>query len=384
VDLSLVVDHACNLRCRYCYTGEKLRRAMTAEVGYRSIDLALERRPAHLDLAFFGGEPLLQPALLETLSRYALERAGATSLRIVLCTNGTLVDDRTIAWIRTLPSVAALVSLDGPADLHDRYRVDADGRGSHARARAGLQRLAQAGVTVTSVAVVNPDTAPRLGEIVRELLDLGGDRVVLAPNYAAPWSEATLDACARGLTDAADEWMGHLRRGGRQLLEPLAVKILSHLYGVTSCPGRCQLGGKDLAVAPSGNLYPCPQVVGEDRDGRYVIGDVTRGIDPEALVRIRAERDRVTEHCAGCDVRLRCDGLCGCKHVMATGEMGRVSGEFCDIENFLIDAADRVGETLYAEGCAAFRALFYEQRWVPAPGAELLGPERLARLPERG
>jgi uncharacterized protein len=356
---------------------------MTPEVGYRAIDLALASRPVRLDLSFFGGEPLLEPGLLELLGRYVLDHAGAMPVRIVLCTNGTLVDDRTIDWIRTLPACAALVSLDGPEDLHDRYRTDADGRGSHGRARAGARRLVEAGVGVTTVAVINPDTADRVGEVVRELLAVGGERIILAPNYGARWSAPALEACASGVGDAAAEWMHHLRRGGRQLLEPLAIKILGHLHGGTPCPAKCQLAGKEFAVAPSGRLYPCPQLVGEDSDERHVIGEVTRGIDREALARLRAAKDRVLEHCGECDVRTRCDGLCGCKHVMATGEMGRVSGEFCDLENLFIDAADRVGETLYAEGCAAFKAIFYEQRWLPAPGAELAASPGLSRSHRR-
>ena len=372
MELSLIVDHACNLRCTYCYTGEKIRRAMTPEVGYRAIDLALQSRPVRLDLSFFGGEPLLHPDLLELLSRYALDRAGATPVRVVLCTNGTLVDEHTTDWIRSLPDCAALVSLDGPEDVHDRHRVDAYGSGTYHRARAGARWLMEAGAAVTSVAVVSPESAGRLGETVRGLLALGGQRIVLAPNYGAQWAASALQACATGIGDAADEWMQHLRGNGRQLLEPLAVKILGHLYGGTPCPAKCQLAGKEFAVAPSGHIYPCAQLVGEDADERYVIGDVMRGIDRGALARLQATKDRVAEYCGDCDARTRCDGMCGCKHVMATGEMGRVSGEFCDIENLFIDAADRVGGTLHAEGCAAFRAIFYEQRWLPAPGAELV------------
>ncbi len=369
MELVLVVDHSCNLRCRYCYSGEKLRRPMTLDVGRRAIDLALESRPGHLDLAFFGGEPLLQPSLLDALSRYALERAGATPVRIVLNTNAVLVDDATIRWLQSLPAAAALVSLDGPRDVHDQCRLDAGGHGTYDRARAGIRRLIDVGLPLTKVAVINPETAERLGEVVRELLDLEGRRIVLAANHQARWSASALEAFSRGIAQAATEWMCHLRAGGRQLLEPLSVKILGHLHGQCPVPARCQLAGKEFAVAPSGRIYPCAQLVGEDVDARHVIGDVVRGIDREALAQLQAAKDRVVEYCASCALRGRCEGFCGCRHVASTGEMGRVSREFCEIESLFIEAADHVGETLYAEGCAAFRAIFYEQRWVPAAGA---------------
>ena len=62
--LVLMTTHACNLRCDYCYTGRKFRRAMPLEIG-----LAAIRRAARslcpggtLELGFFGGEPLLEAA----------------------------------------------------------------------------------------------------------------------------------------------------------------------------------------------------------------------------------------------------------------------------------------------------------------------------------
>ena len=376
MDLCLVVDHACNLRCRYCYTGDKLRRPMHPDVGRRAIDFALLRRPARLDLSYFGGEPLLRLDLLQDLARYALDRAGEIPTRVVLNTNATLVDDDVVAWVRSLRACEAIVSLDGPADVHDRCRIDGAGRGSHARVREGIRRLREAGARVTTVAVISPETAARLGDVVRELLDVGGERIVLAPNYRTPWSEAALGDCTSGLRAAADAWMDHFRSGGHQLLEPLAAKILSHLYGGSPCAARCQLAGKELAVAPSGRIYPCGQLVTEDSDDRHVVGDLERGIDPAALARLQASKDRVYAHCAECALRHRCDSQCGCNHVALTGEMGRITGTLCEIESRFIEAADRVGETLHAEGCPAFRERFYERPWRPADGSQLVALRR--------
>ena len=64
--LTLVVNHACNLRCTYCYTGLKFRRPLPAAFGQRAIDRAF-RSLSHsgtLDLAFFGGEPLIEAELI--------------------------------------------------------------------------------------------------------------------------------------------------------------------------------------------------------------------------------------------------------------------------------------------------------------------------------
>jgi sulfatase maturation enzyme AslB (radical SAM superfamily) len=62
--LTLMVSHACNLRCRYCYTGRKFDRPMPSAIGAAAIECALQSLAAGglLELAFFGGEPLLESA----------------------------------------------------------------------------------------------------------------------------------------------------------------------------------------------------------------------------------------------------------------------------------------------------------------------------------
>jgi uncharacterized protein len=382
MDLCLVVDHACNLRCSYCYTGEKFRKPMSLQTAERAIELALAQSPTSLELSFFGGEPLLHLELLQAATRYAQERLATSStpvpLTVVLNTNAVLVDERVKEWVRALPHVAAFVSLDGPAAVHDRFRKDAAGKGSHDAVVAGLGRLRVAGVKVAPVAVVNPETVDSLGDVVRALLATGCERLTLTPNFRAAWDEASLERCARGMLQAAEVWMEHLRAGGRQLLEPLTGKILAHLHGGTPCPARCQLAGREVAVAPSGNLYPCAQIVGEDSDASLLIGHVNSGFDRQAIARLQQSKERVDTTCGDCALRSRCDSHCGCRHVALTGEMGRITGVLCEYEALLVEAADHVGNTLHAEGNETFRALFYEQRWRPATGAVLV-PLRLSR-----
>jgi hypothetical protein len=64
MEFTLFLDHQCNLRCTYCYTGHKFSRPMSREILGRAVDLALARAGSDLDIAFFGGEPLLHFGLM--------------------------------------------------------------------------------------------------------------------------------------------------------------------------------------------------------------------------------------------------------------------------------------------------------------------------------
>jgi uncharacterized protein len=386
MDLTLFVDHQCNLRCSYCYTGEKRTRAMSVETMQKAVALAVAlviRSPGQfLDVSFFGGEPLLRKELLLTTISHAeatIARLGAPRprLRFVLNTNGTLVDDE-IARALAPPRVSGVfVSLDGDRATHDAHRRDAGGHGSFDAAVRGIERLRAHGVQVQLVGVVSPDTARALGRTVRALAPLAPRKILLAPNLRATWDDAAIADLRAGLREAGDAWTGWFRDGHAVVLEPLHSKVLSHLTGGMPCPVRCQLGASELAVAPSGRIYPCAQMIGEDADHALVIGHVDVGVDMEAARSLQRAKDAVETTCAPCALRDRCQSHCGCRHVALTGRLGEITAALCETERAFIDEADRVAEALFEERCPTFMAQYYERTWRPAGAlTELRRPRR--------
>jgi uncharacterized protein len=376
VELTLFVDHACNLRCGYCYNGAKFSRRMPGKVMRRSVDMALVSRPAALDVSFFGGEPLLHPGFVEETLAYVETAVHALPetrprVRYVMNTNGTLVDDRALALLSPPRDFTVYVSLDGPAAVHDAHRVDEGGRGSFADIVANLGRMRQAGIAFRLVAVVRPDTAHRLGEVVRTLLDLQPAQATLTPDFHAPWTEESIAELRTGLRNAGEVWSESFRRGQVVPLEPLHGKILTHLKQGIPCPARCTLAGRAFAVAPTGRLYPCAQMIGEDRDDELVIGTVDAGFDGKRLAELQRAKDRVEETCTPCALRERCQSHCGCRHVALTGELGRINQALCETEESFILAADQVASLLVAERCPTFLDTYYRKQYRPAAGATL-------------
>lgn len=378
MELTLVVDHHCNLRCAYCYAGDKFSRRMSEDTMRRAIDLALARRPRLLDLGFFGGEPTLHPDFIVAAIEYAERTASAIAdaqrpkLRFVLNTNATLLHEpRSRALLAALGaprSSAAFVSIDGPREVHDAHRVDPAGRGSFDRAVAGLDALREAGVPFQLTAVASRETAPRLGDTLRTLLPMGAKKIIVAPNFRDDWTEVDVGALRSGLRALGDAWIERFRAGEAFAVEPLHTKILSHLKGGMPCPSRCLLGGEELAVAPSGRLYPCAQMVGEDDRDELCIGDVERGLDLPKIAAMQTKKERVEDTCSTCALRDRCQSHCGCRQVALTGALGEITAVLCEIEGAMIAEADRVAETLFEEQCPAFLGFYYQRQWNQAAG----------------
>jgi uncharacterized protein len=376
MELTLFLDHQCNLRCTYCYNGDKFTRRMDLETIRKAIALAIEQRPAHLDVSFFGGEPLIHVDLVREAMRLTDEAVAAmpaprASVRFIMNTNGTLIDDEVTALFAPPRVGTFFVSVDGDQETHDRFRVNASGRGSHADVLAGIERLRNAGIAFQIVAVVNLATAAALGRSLRACVGLGAVKLTLAPNFRDEWDEGSIATLREGLREAGDAWMEMFRAGKQFPIEPLHGKILTHLKGGIPCPSRCLLGGHEFCVTPAGRIYPCAQMVGEDRATELVIGHVDTGMDRDALAQMQRAKDRVEDTCAPCALRDRCQSHCGCRHVALTGKLGEITAALCEIESAFIDEADRVAEALYAEQCPAFIDYYYKRNWVPAVGGVL-------------
>jgi uncharacterized protein len=121
------------------------------------IDEYCNRREKHrMSVVFHGGEPMLMGA--ERFRRFTnllREKLGEKLDSVQLQTNATLVDDD---WIAALSDLGANVgvSMDGPPEIHDMWRVDHAGKGSHDRVLNGLLRLQESRLLSGVLCVVNP------------------------------------------------------------------------------------------------------------------------------------------------------------------------------------------------------------------------------------
>lgn len=316
--LTLMVTHDCNMRCSYCYVGGKSRRSMDERVGRRAIERALASLEpgGTLDLGFFGGEPMLEAALVARLAEYARQTAAKHAARAAFAftTNGTVVGPAT--WrVITAPDIDLSVSFDGLPEIHDRHRRFADGRGSSARVLDTIHRLLAEKPKIRTAAVVRPDTVEHLPEAIEFTRDLGIRRIDLNLDVWAEWTEGDADALEDAIARAARVWADGLPH--------LAVNWFDEktaaLCGLDMRGGvRCGFGDGEVAVAPSGNLYPCERLIGDDdANPMRLAGHATKGTD---FLNIREAQEPTTAACAGCSDKALCNTFCRCSNYVRTGD----------------------------------------------------------------
>ncbi len=374
MNLTLVLTHQCNLACHYCYAGEKANRRMSWETAKASLDGALADPDPKLDLAFFGGEPLLEWDLLVRATEYAEAGAAARGkrLRLLVTTNGTRMSEERLAWLLEHRFFIGL-SMDGAASAMARARPFKSGRSSFEAVENALERLVASGTERYEVlVVVDPSTAPWLDESVDYLVAKGARRISFNPNFFTAWDEDAKEGWRRGYARAAFHYLDAYRRGRPLYMNWLESKIVTGVKGGFGGGDRCNFGGRELAVAPSGNLYPCERLVGDDRDPTWVIGSVGEGLDTVRVAKAGKGCGNDDPECAVCPLKSRCMNWCGCTNFLETGDGTRPGENLCFHEKMVIPMADEVGRALYLEGNPAFMANFYfEEPPGNAPGENL-------------
>ncbi len=368
--VSLVLTHECNLACTYCYMGEKFRRDMDWETAAGSIDLAFRETPPgqRVDLGFFGGEPLIAFEMLERVALAAAERARAEGrrVRLAVTTNGTLVTPQRALRLREL-GVDVTLSLDGIRDAHDATRPQRGGRSSWDDVVQGARNLMEAGHPLEVIAVVAPGNVRHLGASVAFLADLGARNIILNPCFEQPWSDDELALWEQGMTDAAEVYAAAMRRGAPIAMPTFDNKLLAAAKGGLASCDSCSAGEREVAVAPSGNLYPCARMVAEDRDHSLVIGRLDNGgIDPRAVrALLRGPADPACDECAE---KWRCGAGCACANLAETGTTHLPGGTQCWYEQASARVADAIGHRLLAERCETFIGWTYGRVAAAARG----------------
>lgn len=131
-----------------CPTREEFRgfgtKNLDFETAKKGIDFVLEEyKKDKFSLTFYGGEPLVNFGVMKKSIEYTQERYPHLKLHIAFTTNLTLLTEEMVEFFRGLQNVSMdiMCSLDGPRELHNKYRCYKGGKGSFDDAVKGFKLL---------------------------------------------------------------------------------------------------------------------------------------------------------------------------------------------------------------------------------------------------
>ena len=317
----------CNLDCEYCYYRDK--RELYPQPGApRMPESLLEQYIVqHIAAAagpevvfsWHGGEPTTL-GLDFFRKAVELERRHLPAgwrVRNGMQTNGVLLDEE---WARFLAAerFAIGISLDGPAELHDRYRVTRGGQPSHREALRGYELLRARGIQPDIICVVHGLNVRYPLDVYRFFRDIGcrylGFLPVVerVPGTVAEVTPHTPPAEAFGefLAKVFDEWLRRdVDRMAVQIFEEAARPALGMEHSLCVFRPTC---GQIPVIEHNGDFFPCDHYVDrEHRLGNIAETPLATLLDSPAQRSFGdAKRDALPACCRRCEVLAMCNGGC--------------------------------------------------------------------------
>ncbi|NOX21521.1 MAG: anaerobic sulfatase maturase [Actinobacteria bacterium] len=344
----------CNLDCSYCfflskemlYPGDRFRMADDLLETYIAQLLESHTAPEVM-VAWQGGEPTMMGLdfFRRSVELVEIHRRPGQRISYSIQTNGTRLSNDWAVFFKENGFLVGL-SVDGPREFHDAYRLDKQGKGSFDRVMAGYEMLAARDVDVNVLCTVhaaNQDhpldvyrffrdemgvqfiqfipIVERVTETLLPLANLGwaskedDRRTAKRPLYMQQGHHVTdrsIDAGALGrfLTAVFDEWVR--ADVGEVFVQHFDVALGAwHGEGGGLCI-FAETCGLALAMEHNGDLYACDHYVEPD----YLLGNITETPMIELIASEkqqafgRAKRDTLPQYCLECDVRFACNGGC--------------------------------------------------------------------------
>ena len=329
----------CNLACKYCYYLEKNnlyqnshRHLMTDEMLEQFTREYIEAQTMPQVLfTWHGGEPLMR-SIDFYKKALALQKKYANGKQIdnVIQTNGTLLTDE---WCEFFAKNHWLVgiSIDGPQEYHDHYRVTPAGKPSWEKVMQGIQLLKKHHVEWNAMAVVNAYNAEHPLEfyhffrdngcqylqftpIVERLTEHEDGRILasLADNREIPLADASVTPEQWGnfLCTIFDDWVRHdVGKTFVEIFDCTLANWMGVLPGICAYSKECGHAG---VMEHNGDVYSCDHFVfpeyklGNIRDQSLI--DMLYGEKQQAFSRLK--HTSLPRQCKECDMEFACHGEC--------------------------------------------------------------------------
>lgn len=339
------IGSRCNLDCSYCFYLEKEKlytdaggMRMKPEVleTYVREYIAAQPGPA-VSFAWQGGEPtLLGVDFFRQAIALQKKHAQGKTIENAFQTNGVLLNDE---WGEFFAEHNFLlgISLDGPAHVHDAYRVDKGGKPTWSRVMAGLEVLKKHRVEFNTLTTVTRKSANQALAIYRFLRKVGSGYLQFIPiveraatnsalglslapppdheeaedidSQVTPWSVRPAEY-GKFLSTIFDEWVQ--RDVGRVFVQQFDAALANWVgqpAGICVFSENC---GRGLAIEHNGDVYSCDHYVYP----RYKLGNVMNEslagmVDsPEQRAFGLDKSSTLPGECQSCPVRFACHGEC--------------------------------------------------------------------------
>lgn len=328
----LEVTSRCNQRCKYCtfsgrysYSRQHGEEDMPVDIALKAVEYFIENSKGKSEkirpvISFYGGEPILNLNLIKKIVGYTKEKGVFDRFSFSLTINGTLLTDEAISFFAD-NDMMIMVSLDGPKEIHDRYRVFPSGKGTFDTTLANLKKIKRYYPVyfkdkVSINAVISPPY-PFASVITffsrRKLFEPIKESVIINPVNGCDTTffhdfdlEDELKKLPVEFHKLRMKYKRALIRGQYDRLTIEKSLLLDDFFAISrrkmqpleeAAPpfGACLPGQRRLLVNTKGKFFMCERV-----GANYEIGDVENGLNFKRIYDFITAYDEFFKECSNC------------------------------------------------------------------------------------
>lgn len=347
--LCLHVAHDCNMSCEYCFASEGTfkgqRSLMDRETAFSALDFLIEHsgNRVHLEVDFFGGEPLLNFNLVKETVAYGRKREAETGkvFRFTLTTNGLGLNQENMAYINEHMSNVVL-SIDGRRQTNDQMRRCHNGEGTYDLILPKIKEMVRLrGDKPYFVRGTFTRNNLDFSKDVAHLAEEGFTEISIEP-VVAP-SDSPLALRTEDYQQIKEEYDALARYCLDKRLTGEPFRFFHFMIDLQQGPCMkkratgCGAGTEYVAITPEGYVYPCHQFVGNET---FKLGHVTTGITASAVKnKFRHATIYDKPSCRECWAMYYCSGGCHANAWHANETIREPYQIGCELEKARIETA---------------------------------------------
>lgn len=347
----------CNLNCTYCYE-KKRNKDISFEDIKKLVDYEISQKQKYSIIIFYGGEPLLQKNIIKNTIDYIKSKKCKTNFYFGITTNGTLLDNDFIKYMKENKFINIAYSIDGMKETHDLNRKTINGNGTFDIVETNAKKLLKTFDEVIAMSVITRNNLSKLSNNVEYLINLGFKYINLQFDYSQDWQDDDLNEIKKQYNKIAEIYANKILQEYDIEIPLIDDKIRTYIKDEYNCNEDCEFGMKTINIGTDGNFYPCMQFV-NNQD--FNIGNCKDGIDINARTNLIKKSKKENETCKNCNIRKRCKHLCSCRNYVLTNDINELSAVICETEKILIEASDKMAEKLYKQNSKMFMQKFYNK-----------------------
>lgn len=334
VELVISLTNDCNLRCKYCFVGEKnfCKKVISKSYINEAIDsvkeLAKIKGKEEIFITFFGGEPTLYPELIRYSIKVAKDRLKNYKVSFGITSNGVFNEE--IKNLLVENDFTVTISMDGLPKFQDKQRVTAKNQGTSNIIEKTIKDLTVRGVNVIVRMTITQEMIYEFKETIDYLNSLGVKIIHFEPMTMGGRAKENEDYLERPTPEEyahkLEEAIDYAKENKVKIISSTVMNALSPSY--MFCDG---IGKNKLAVTYEGVFSSCLGVQNKEHPlaSKFIVEN--RNIKSWMDAKFGSYVDDYTkkDKCEKCFAKYVCAGGCPSRNYYATGDFEKIDDMQC-------------------------------------------------------